>query len=384
MKIQKLITKKHQIVCPKHNKLLRELISTDSYRYRKRNKLLPYVQDGALASYQSDVLKHHLDNFKLDIDKLDFTIKCNNKTEGTSNLITDLLSKLTVGTYTIGNNVISISEVKKGVGRINENTDLQEFKKPWYTVVFDIVINDDVYKTLKLYISDGTEENSAVGLRFSFNPNHFTNKEICMLFMYIQSILGSRTYAKLIGRARVTRLDLGINLFGLCSLYALTVHTSEKLILGSLYPTGGHVAETVEHGTYCKLKIYDKLLEMAKANSSGINNLAFTTRIEHQNRVGSKVYLSELETCSQLLSKLHFIDPVDLIRMQPSIVKTLLKRRNHARVSKVIELFNAEDSNPIELLSINNERLSKQHNKRLKELKKLIMEPKKHYKQLNK
>ena len=76
MKLQKLNTKKHEIVRPKLNKLLRKLISIDSYRYIKRNQL-PYVQDGALASYQSDVLKHHLDNFKLDIDKLDFTIKCN-------------------------------------------------------------------------------------------------------------------------------------------------------------------------------------------------------------------------------------------------------------------------------------------------------------------
>jgi len=383
MKIQKLNTKKHEIVCPKLNKLLRELISIDSYRYKKRNKLLPYVQNEDLAAYQRDVLKHHLDNFKLDIDKLDFTIKCNNKANGTSNLITDLLSKLTVGTYTIGKDVISITEVS--VGDINKNTKLRKSKKkPWYTVAFNIVINGNVYKTLKFYISEGNIENSTVGLRFSFNQNHFTNKEICILFMYIQSLLGSRTYAKLISRARVTRLDLGINLFGLCSLFAYTVHASEKLVSGSLYPKGGHVAETVEHGTHSKLKIYDKLLEMAKAYSSGINNLAFTTRIEHQNRVGSKIYLSELETCSQLLSKLHFIDPVDLIRMQPSTVKILLKRRNHARVSKTIEHFNASSCKPIQLLGIDSERLSEQHDKRLKELKKLIMEPKKHYKQLNK
>ena len=76
MKLQKLNTKKHEIVCPKNNKLLRKLISIDSYRYKKRNKLLPYVQNKELISYQSDELKHHLDNFKLDIDKLDFTIKC--------------------------------------------------------------------------------------------------------------------------------------------------------------------------------------------------------------------------------------------------------------------------------------------------------------------
>ena len=381
MKLQKLNTKKHEIVRPKLNKLLRKLISIDSYRYIKRNQL-PYVQDGALASYQSDVLKHHLDNFKLDIDKLDFTIKCNRKANGTSELISDLLTKLKVGIYPIGDSVISITEVS--VGDINKNTKLRNSKKrPWYTVAFKIVINGDVYKTLKLYISEGIKENSTAGLRFSFNPNHFTNKEICMLFMYIQSLLGSRTYAKLIARARVTRLDLGINLFGLCSLYAFTVHTSEKLISGNLYPTGGHVAETVQHGIYSMLKIYDKLLEVAKAYSSGINNLAFTTRIEHQNRVGSKVYLTELETCSQLLQKLHFIDPIDLIRIEPSIVKTLLKKRTHARASKVIEVFNAKDSNPIELLSLNSKHLSKQHNNRLKMLKKLILEPKKHFKQLH-
>ena len=383
MKLQQLNTKKHVIVCPKLNKLMRELISFDSYRYIKRNKLLPYVQNKVLTSYQSDVLKHHLDNFKLDIDKLDFTIKCNSKLNGTSELIKDLLSKLEVDTNTIGDSVLSIT--KAPVGDINNNTKLSKTKKrPWYTIVFDIVIDGDVYKTLKLYISEGTEENSTVGLRFSFNPNHFTNKEICMLFMYVQSLLGSRTYAKLIARARVTRLDLGTNLFGLCSLFAYTVHSSEKLISGSLYPKGGHVAETVEHGTHSMLKIYDKLLEMAKAYSSGISNLAFTTRIEHQNRVGSKVYLTELETCSQLLQKLHFIDPIDLVRIQPSVVKTLLKKRNHARVSKAIERFNAMNSKPIELLSLNSERLSKQHNNRLKMLKKLIIEPKKHFKQLNK
>jgi len=328
-------------------------------------------------------LKHHLDNFKLDIDKLDFTTKCNSKTNGTSELISDLLTKLKVGIYTIGDSVITITEIS--VGDINKNTKLTKKKKrPWYTVAFDIVIGGELYKTLKLYISEGIKENSTAGLRFSLNPNHFTNKEICMLFMYIQSLLGSRTYAKLIARARVTRLDLGINLFGLCSLYAFTVHTSEKLISGSLYPTGGHVAETVQHGIYSMLKIYDKLLEVAKAYSSGINNLAFTTRIEHQNRVGSKVYLTELETCSQLLQKLHFIDPIDLIRIEPSVIKTLLKKRTHARVNKAIERFNAHNSDPIKLLSIDNQRLTEQQDKRLKELKKLIMEPKKHYKQLNK
>lgn len=383
MKLQKLNTKKHVIVCPKLNKQLRKLISIDSYRYIKRNKLLPYVQNKELTSYQSDVLKHHLDNFKLDIDKLDFTIKCNSKADGTSELIKDLLSKLKIDTHTIGNSVISINEVP--VGDINNNTKLTETKKrPWYTIALDIVIDGDVYKTLKLYISEGTEDNSTVGLRFSFNPNHFINKEICMLFMYIQSLLGSRVYVKLIGRARVTRLDLGINLFGLCSLFAYTVHSSNKLISGNLYPKGGHVAETVEHGIYSMLKIYDKLLEMAKAYSSGVSNLAFTTRIEHQNRVGSKVYLTELETCSQLLQQLHFIDPVNLIRIQPSVIKTLLKKRTHARVSKTIERFNGRNSTPIQLLGINSERLSKQHNNQLKILKKLIIEPKKHFKQLNK
>jgi hypothetical protein len=383
MKLRNIQTKSHKHITPKLNKVLRSLIDTDLLKYKNTDLLVDHVKDLELAQYQSAVLKHCLANVKLDVDKLDFTIKFKKSKKGISPVIQTVLDNIeTITVKALKGTVV----VEKSNAR-NINRDVEPSKdnrRPWYSKCFDASIAGKEETALKVYVSTGVKKFSTASLRFSFNPNHFTNKEITMVFTHIQSLFGSREYRKLINRARITRLDTGFNLYGLCSLFVYTICNYKKLKDGEIYPKKGDVAETVEHGLGSMIKLYDKLLEVLKKTGCSISDKVMTTRVEHQNRVRGKIRVAKLESCNQILHELDFVDPIDIAQMHKLTNKSLINKRKGTHVKGAVERYEARKSKTVNMLSVERELVDCQHLKLLTTLKGLILEPKKQLKRLSK
>ncbi|ARD43807.1 hypothetical protein [Colwellia sp. PAMC 21821] len=383
MKLRNIQTKNHKHITPKLNKVLRNLINTDLIKYKNTDLLVDHVKDLELAQYQSAVLKHCLANVKLDVDKLDFTIRFKKSKKGISPVIQKVLDKIETITVKALKSIIVVE--KSNAGNINRDIDLsKDNSRPWYSKCFDVCVAGKEETAVKVYVSTGVKEFSTASLRFSFNPNHFTNKEIGMLFTHIQSLFGSREYKNLINRARITRLDTGFNLYGLCSLFVYTICNYKKLKEGEIYPKGGDLAETVEHGLGNMIKLYDKLLEMMKNTGCSITNKVMTTRAEHQNRVRGKIRVANLELCNQILHELDFVDPLDVAKMHKLTNKSLIRKRKGTDVKAAVERYEARKSNTVNMLSVEREVVDSQHHRLLTTLKGLILEPKKQLKRLSK
>jgi hypothetical protein len=203
--------------------------------------------------------------FKLDIDYLSFTIKCSAKQ--ISKLINEHSGLLNVKAHDI-KNIISVEPAQ--VNAINKKTLLSYKKKrPFYTLLFLIIVNG-VEEPVSLYLSDGTAENSTIGTRLSFNPKHYTRREITAVFLHIESILGARSYTSLINKARITRLDLGFIVFGLSYLFVYGFVTDKRFKCSECFTQSDNgVAETTWLGKRSKIRLYDKTLELLRKVKGG-------------------------------------------------------------------------------------------------------------------
>ncbi|MGL1957830.1 MAG: hypothetical protein OCD00_11005 [Colwellia sp.] len=383
MKLRNILTKNNKHITPKLNKVLRNLINTDLIKYKNTDLLVDHVKNLELAQYQSAVLKHCLANVKLDVDKLDFTIKFKKSKKGISPVIQTVLDNIETITVKALKGLVLVD--KSNARNINRDVEpSKDNRRPWYNTCFDVCVAGKEKTAVKVYVSTGKKKFSTASLRFSFNPNHFTNKEITMVFTHIQSLFGSREYKTIINRARITRLDTGFNLFGVCSLFVYTICNYKKLKDGEIYPEDGDVAETVEHGLGNMIKLYDKLLEMMKNTGCSINDKVMTTRVEHQNRVRGKIRVANLESCNQILHELDFVDPLDVAKMHKLTNKSLIKKRKGTDVKGAVERYEARKSNTVNMLSVEREVVDSQHLKLLTTLKGLILEPKKQLKRLSK
>lgn len=374
MKLRNLLTKNQKHITPKLNNVLRQLIDATNCRYKNSDLLLEHITNTELAQYQSDTLKHCLSNFKLITDKLEFTVRFNKQKNGSCLLLEQVVEN--IESVSVKSLQEHITVYRENLGRINQNTVYSEkSKRPYYSKCFDICVDDNPTKVVKVYFSTGKKEHSTVGLRFSFNPCHFTRRELAQVFMHIKSIIGKR-YKEVMEKARITRVDMAIDLYGVSSLFTYTVNLNKKMRGGAVYPEDGEVAETVEHGKSSKLKVYDKLLEVMVKQEESINDKAMATRAEHQNRGKGKVRLKDLEKCTNRLSDLAFVEPVDIAAMHKRTVKSLIRNRLSKQVSVAVKRAEAK-GNTVNMLRADEALLKKQHRNLLTGLKKTILEPNK-------
>jgi hypothetical protein len=374
MKLRNLLTKNQKHITPKLNSVLRQLIDATNGRYKNTDLLLEHIINTELAQYQSKMLKHCLRNFKLIADKLEFTVKFNKKKDGSCALLEQVLANIeTVSVKSIQEH---ITIYRDNPGKLNQNTKYStKSKRPSYSKCFDICVNDDLTKVAKVYTSTGNKKHSTVGLRFSLNPSRFTRRELAQVFMHIKSIIGKR-YKEIMEKARITRVDMAIDLYGVSSLFVYTMNINKKMRGGAVYPEDGEVAETVEHGKSSKLKVYDKLLEVMVKQEESINDKVMATRAEHQNRGKGKVRLKDLEKCTNRLSDLAFVDPLDIAAMHNRTVKSLIRNRCGKQVETAVKRAEAK-GNTVNMLRTDDALLEKQHRNLLTVLKKTILEPNK-------
>lgn len=386
MIIRKLKTKKHKVVVPKLNKILRILVDMDYKKYKKHSLIIPVLQDEEIAEYQSTLLEHYMTNFKLDLDKLEFTIKCkkSNGEQGKSKLIKCLETNLTTVKAPVLKDMISAS--KNNVGNINKNTELsRKSRRPFYSSVLDICVNDDPIKVAKVYISNGVKEYSKAGIRVSFNPNHFTQREMSAVFMHIESTVGKTHYHSMMNRAKVTRIDVGFNAYGLCSLFSYSYLQSLTFKGSDIYTEDENIAETVVHGTDSQIKQYDKTLQtLRKHDSCELGQMAMTTRYEYQCRRKGKSLIKSMEDCPLSFGFLRILDPKVIASFDSKTLRTLLAERGGKEVQAAIVKYEERTGEEAKVFSLDANSLKAQQTKLLLNVKKLLMKPRKNFKRLSK
>jgi DNA helicase-2/ATP-dependent DNA helicase PcrA len=383
MTIHKFLTKKQTQLDIKLNKVLRSLVNVDTKRYQKNTDvLIEAIKRKGMCDYQSQLLSTAFSSFKLDIDCLTFTVKCSASV--ISKLINEHDGLLNVKAHGI-KEIIRVESVK--IDDINKDIIRGENKKrPFYKLLYLIMVNG-IEEPVRLYISDGTAENSTIGLRFDFNPKHYNCREITAIFLHVESIVGARIYTSLINKARITRLDTGFIVFGLSYLFVYGFVTDKRFKGSECFTESDNgVTETTWLGTFSKIRLYDKTLELLRKSKLGeklFGQWAMSTRFEYENRAKSRLKLSDLENSSLMFANLQVVDPSVLPLLSDKQLIRLLKNRTNRRVKSVIKKLAKIIGKEVPTISLDKDRLESERTRVLSNYKKLILEPRKNFKRLN-
>lgn len=377
MNLHKYSTSKQPSVNTKLNKLVRNLVNRDLKKYQKNtNIIVEAIKRQDICDYQSQLISTAFNSFKLDIDYLSFTIKCSAK--NIDKLINEHRGLLNVKAHGI-KDLISVEPTQ--VDAINRDIKRSEDKKrPFYTLLFLIIVNG-VEEPVRLYISDGTAENSTVGIRLSFNPKHYSRREITAAFLHIESILGARSYTSLINKARITRLDLGFIVFGLSYFFVYGFVTDKRFKDSECFTESDNkIAETTWLGILSKIRLYDKTLELlrkAKEGKKRFGKWAMSTRFEYEFRAKSRLKLNNLEKISLRFANLQVVDPQVLPLLSDKQLSSLLKNRTNRRVKRAVKKLAKLIGKDVPTISLDKERLKSETTRVLSSYKKLILDPRK-------
>ena len=383
MNLHKYSTSKQPSVNTKLNKLLRNLVNRALKKYQKNtNIIVEAIKRQDICDYQSKLLSEAFSSFKLDIDYLSFTIKCSAK--HIDKLTNEHSGLLNVKAHGI-KDLVSVEPAQ--VDSINRDIKRSDKKKrPFYTLLFLIIVNG-VEEPVRLYISDGNAENSTIGIRLSFNPKHYTRREVTAVFLHIESILGARSYTSLINKARITRLDLGFIVFGLSYLFVYGFVTDKRFKGSECFTESDNdVAETTWLGILSKIRLYDKTLELLRKVKGGqklFGKWVMSTRFEYEYRAKSRLKLNNLENSSLMFANLQVVDPQVLPLLSDKQLTSLLKNRTNRRVKSAVKKLAKLTGKEVPTMSLDKERLKAETTRVLSSYKKLILEPRKMFERFN-
>jgi hypothetical protein len=384
MELHKYLTKKQTQINLKHNKVLRRLVNIDSKRYQKNtNIIVEAIKRQDMCDYQSKLLSAAFSSFKLDIDYLTFTVKCS--TSVISKLISECDGLLNVKAHGI-KEIISVKSVE--IDDINDDIKRGKNKKrPFYNLLYLITVNG-IEEPVRLYISDGAAKYSTIGIRFSFNPKHYTRREITAVFLHLESIVGARSYRSSMNKARITRLDTGFIVFGLSYLFVYGFVTDKRFKGSNCFTkSDNRVAETTWLGKGSKIRLYDKTLELLRKTKLGkklFGQWAMSTRFEYEYRARSRLKLRNLEDSSLMFGNLQVVDPCALTLLSDRDLNRLLKKRTNRRVKSIVKKLNKLTGNEIPTISLDKECLKSETTRVLSNYKKLILEPRKMFDRFSK
>ena len=266
----------------------------------------PYVdliRSQQLAKYQSQILTKYFRQpqkyLKLDCDRLSATITC------TQNQINKLLAENSGITHFRSQAVADVLSIKKvSVGGINNKKQWKEDgvktnKRPFYTHAYRIQVFNQRRKFFYIQIADGTDERSnKLGLRFDFIPDRFSEFEINLIFGHLKSVITASNYDGWIRKSNVTRVDLGVNFYGLMSPFIWAyntqkIRTAKTRYRSDTWPKDG-VTETAYLGSKSASShfvLYEKLIKELKDDAEHLEHLntnhviadlAVTTRLERR------------------------------------------------------------------------------------------------------
>jgi hypothetical protein len=327
-------------VKPKLNGILNSLINTKNWSYG--TEITPFVyalKNELMCHYQSRLIDAYLkspeDNLKLDCDYLSITIKTTKK---------DVLRLIEDGgirehrikdmslIFTINNG--AVKNVNDGV--IGSN-------RPYYNHAFNLTVSGGA--NVKLYLADGSgHANGIIGIKIDHIPDHLSDFEHRCIFGHIKSALTHERYNTLILKARITRVDVGFNMQGVCSAFVFATLRNNRTKDSCCFPLGDgrQIVETCYLGSKNNSSytiIYDKTLKVMKdLKDSAImggselishhSRQCSTTRIEYKHypyRSNGILLLSNLCDARVRLDDVWIIDPKMLHHCSDDLLANLLR-----------------------------------------------------------
>ncbi len=301
-----------------HENLLR--FSEDTGRH------LCLLKSAKLCRYQASLLRAYFtepeSHLSVDCDRLTFTIIC---TERDVKAAIQKVGTAKVYRFTkVAKKDTQLKITPASTYEINKDwkiTSLNKTKKarPYYSHAFKMEIKACAQKSVFLFVSDGKKrDNGKLSLRIDFIPQYLNDDEFRLVLNHFYAKFGKHRFCQLIKKARLTRIDFGVNLHGLSGLFFNAYRDVKKPIDSHTKPSNSVVAETIylnskRKSSYCI--IYEKILK--EANSCNIDeavwcNLAVTTRMEYRHypyRSGKPRLLSELDGIPPELSSIRVASP---------------------------------------------------------------------------
>lgn len=398
-----------------------------------KSKYFKAYSNKKLVTYQSKLMKKYFQNprkyLKLDCDRLTATFNVTQKD------VDKLLEGITTFPNSAYEDVFSVKKVS--VGSINNKKNYknevgeQDNRRPFYTQCYRIEAFSDRRKFFILQIADGKHPKSTKqGFRIDFIPDRFTGLEIRMLFNHLKSLLSTKRYMQLIKNASITRVDLGLNFYGLLSPFVVVYNHAQRnrhKYSSTKWPKGRYVSETIYFASKRNSShfiLYEKLLKELKDDADHLQfanvdkllpQLIATTRLERRHypyrekcgacsKAREKVkHLKEKEckrhkrcsACSNCiiceprykklkfaefsdfpdrLTDLRFIDPKVPALLNKKRLSSLLKNKNHHNVMSLL-VNRKRKSVRHNSYELNNDWLQDAKQKLLNQLSDLIMYP---------
>ena len=314
--------------------------------YQTSDEVKSILVDKKNQQYQSKLIANQVNNcdeYILDVDKLHFSIKLTNKDycQFESEIEKVKTKKKS-----------EMLEVTKSKNVKSKSSSCMDNKlSSYYAYKYTVTVGGDRYKSVHMYVffnSDGSKS-----IEFNLIPTRFSGYQMKLVFNHLKSVLGSRRYKQLINNALFSRVDVGMNLYGISPLFFIAFTTDNRYSNGRSYPEGlGVVKESIYIGDIGgnTIIIYDKglkefklLVSAGKPQFNGCSlhemkselkwmqdiyrRMSQTVRIEERFKFKNPCALSKVIKKSLSLSKISVINPKYLNMLDSSSIESLLTEK---------------------------------------------------------
>lgn len=394
MKIVNLKKLVRRLIDKPINKILVSLVSYMAGNGTDTAKVITALRNKRICSYQSKLLKKYLKHPKkhltLEIDKLDFTASYNRKATKFIKSIT-CKSKGLLKVSPMLQPHITVEAVRMdGVNRVFKKGQKD---RPHYILKFEVRVKGKPEAVLSIYLADGSKSNYK-GLRFCFNPRHFSELELAAAFNHIYKVLGGAEYNIMIAKAIVTRVDVAVNLPGVSSLFLLFMPPHGNSHLSTCYPEAEDaICETLYIGPFPKEDDFDRTRKskyriycwlLNKLNSGcklNVSEHTVAARLEYElncwdNQRG--LMLTNLNDALVKLDSLRIIDPLDFHHIPEKWHRELLVNKTIINIRRRLHHLKSRlnKHNGFNLLSLNSRWTAQEQTKALIEVKSILVAPK--------
>ena len=166
-----------------------------------------------------------------------------------------------------------------------------------------------------------------------------------MIFHHLQSVFGCNRYNQVISRARVSRVDIGLNLKGISKSCLVTIPKYSRCKVSNYYPnsdkqgyleSGQSVTESYYHGSQkgSHLIVYDSSLNNLNRKKQSIGLVA---RVEYRYLLHASKMELTVSTLPYLKPTLHlyrFINPWIFKCLPATLIKELITNQGIASQSR--------------------------------------------------
>jgi DNA helicase-2/ATP-dependent DNA helicase PcrA len=368
------VQKHSELLDIRHNSSISALTEPDYFRYDQiTQRILQVIKDPEIAHYQDTLLKKAIRDIsanRVDIDYLEIGLQLT---------LTDIYKLIGSPEQDVLHSPITSVKITKRQARLQVNKDIlgnknRRFKKtdkrPFFTHKYRMVVDNDSYRYMDIYIADPAHERNKRDLPYNcsieFIPTRLTLDQISFMLYQLQSVLGSRRYVQLLGKAKLLRIDTGYVMHGLSQLFCFPLRTNSTVKVSACIPDNKSAVETTYLGNHKDKRnhdiIYDKVLKEIKFfiksvmrplhcefsqiahNISNLDQLfstnAASARIETRQYFPSgELSLSEIDQIDPSIHRIMFIRPKAIAALEDSQVLELICDKRLSTVRSVRSLF---------------------------------------------